>query len=218
MIKHYDEYHVEFDKIFRYILREMISDSPKPIRLRKINPSMYQKALDDFMKFGEITRYPTKYIHQWKNIVIENVIFLDVTTMLFGHAEHFNTDIFDDVVLNTDETGESVSDWGEAMEYIEENGYDEVLDKILPKWSNGHNLISDYGLEPLYKIVKELIETDDVNKILVLINKALDISHQRSDLSELFIQGGAASLNRISGVNETIIKLIKEELFNLIYE
>jgi len=218
MIEHYEDYYVEYDNLFRDILQEMISDSPEPFRLRKINPNMYQKALDDFMKFGEITHYPTKYIHTWKNIVITNYMYLDVITMFFGHTSYFDTDMFNDMIFNTDETGESIKDWSEAMEYIEENGYDEVLDRILPKWSNGHDLISDFGLEPLGKIIKELIETKNHNKILVLINKALDVSHQRSDLSELFIQGGAASLDRISGVNETIIKLIKEELFNLIYE
>jgi hypothetical protein len=218
MIEHYEDYYLEYEDLFREILQLMVNRSDEPIRLRKINPSMYQKALDDFMKFGEITHYPTKYIHQWKNIIIQNYMYLDVITMFFGHTSYFDTDTFNDIVLNTDETGESVPDWSDAMEYIEENGYDKVLDNILPRWSNGLDLISDYGLEPLRKIVRELIETKDHNKILVLINKALDVSHQRSDLSELFIQGGAKTLDRISGVNENVIKLINNEILYLMYE
>jgi hypothetical protein len=222
MIEHTKDYYYEYDNLFREILNLMISRSNEQIRLRKINPNMYQKALNDFMKFGEITNYPTKYIYAWKNIIIENFMYLDVITMFFGHTSYFDEDTFNDMVLNPDETGESISGWNEAMEYIENNGYDEVLDRILPRFSNGHDLISDYGLEPLRKIVEELINSNDYNKIIVLINRALDISHQRSDLSELFIEGGEASLNRISGMNENIynneilLKIIRSELLKLL--
>jgi len=211
-----EDYYYEYDNLFREILGLMVSKSNQPIRLRKINPNMYQKALNDFMKFGKITYYPTKYIDAWKNIIIENFMYLDVITMFFGHTNHFDLDVFNDTVFNTDETGESVNDWSDAMEYIENNDYDKILDNILPRFSNGHDLISDYGLEPLRKIVTELIESNDHNKNIVLINKALDVSHQRSDLSELFIEGGEASLNRISGVNESILRIIKDEILKFI--
>lgn len=213
-----DEYYSEYDNLFREILHLMVIKYNQPIRLKKINPNMYQKALNDFMKFGEITHYPIKYVIEWKNIVIENYMYLDVITMFFGHTSYFDVDTFNDVVLNTDETGRRVNDWGEMMEYIEENGYDVILDNILPSFSNGHDLISDYGLKPLREIVDELYETNDPNEIIVLINRALDVSHQRSDLSELFIEGGESSLNRISGVNENLKRIIKEEIFNYLYE
>lgn len=212
------DYYEEYDNLFMEILMDMVNKSTKKHVLRKINPNMYQKALNEFIKYGELMRFPAKYVEQWKNIIIQNFMYLDVITMFFGHSTHFDIDAFNDMVLNTDETGKSVSDWNEAMEYMEEQGYDEILDNILPRFSNGHDLISDYGLEPLRKIVESLYKTDDPNEILVLINKALDISHQRSDLSELFIEGGEASLNRISGVDENIIKIIREEVLNFLNE
>jgi hypothetical protein len=210
----FDDYYSDYDELFREILGLMMSKSNQKIRLRKINPNMYQKALNEFMQYGKLMRFPTKYVEQWKNIVIQNFMYLDVITMFFGHTSWFETDAFNDTVLNTDETGKSVSDWSEAMEYIEEMGYDDVLDNILPQFSNGHDLISDYGLEPLRKIIGELYVTDDPNQILVLINKALDVSHQRSDLSELFIEGGEASLDRISGTNESVRRIVREEIKN----
>lgn len=212
------DYYEEYDNLFMEILMDMVNKSTKKHVLRKINPNMYQKALNEFIKYGELMRFPSKYIHQWKNIIIQNFMYLDVITMFFGHKSYFNVDTFNDMVLNTDETGKSVSDWSEAMEYMEQMGYDEVLDNILPRFSNGHDLISDYALEPLTKIVESLYKTDDPNEILVLINKALDISHQRSDLSELFIEGGESSLDRISGVNENIKKVIREEIINYLKE
>lgn len=210
---HTYEYYEIHDEIWRDILEQMVRRDKTPIRLTKINPSMYQQALIDFMRFGKITRYPIKNILKWKNIIIRNTIFLDVNTMFYGHTSYFDEDTFNDYVLNTDETGESIHDWGEAWEYMGERGYEEILDAFMPKFSNGHDLISDYGLEPLQRIVVELLQTDDPNQIIVLINKALDISHQRSDLSELFIEGGQASLNKISGLDENVINLIKEEIY-----
>jgi hypothetical protein len=206
------DYYEEYDDVFREILTKMINGDRTKIILKKIKPQMYQQALNEFMRYGKIMRYPVKYIEQWKDIVVRNTVFLDVNTMFYGHTSYFDVDTFNDYVLNTDETGESVSDWQEAWEYMEKKGYDEVLEDFMPKFSNGHDLISDYGLEPLKKVVVSLMQTQDPNQILVLINKALDISHQRSDLSEIFIEGGEASLDRISGTNETLSRIIKEEI------
>lgn len=212
------DYYEEYDNLFREILMDMVNKSTKKHVLKKINPNMYQKALNEFIRYGELIRFPSKYVEQWKNIVIQNFMYLDVITMFFGHTNNFDIDAFNDIVLNRDETGKSVSNWNEAMEYMEQMGYNKILDNILPRFSNGFDLISDYGLEPLRKIVESLYETDDPNEILVLINKALDISHQRSDLSELFIEGGQNSLNKISGIDENIIKIIREEVLNFLNE
>jgi hypothetical protein len=211
---HIYAYYEIYDEIYCDILMQMVNEDRTKIILKKIKPSMYQQALNEFVKFGEIVRYPTKYINDWKDIIIRNFAYLDVITMFWGHTQSFDEDTFNDIVLNSDETGERIGCWSEAMDLIEKRGYDEVLDDFLPKFSNGHDLISDFGLEPLGKIVNQLLQTEDPNNILVLINKALDISHQRSDLSELFIEGGQQSLNKISGLDESVIKIIKEEIIN----
>jgi len=212
------DYDEEYDDVFRDILYKMVNGDTTKIILKKIKPQMYQQALNEFVKYGQIMRYPTKHIHDWKGIVIRNTIFLDVNTMFYGHTSYFNVDTFNDWVFNTEETGESVKDWSEAWEYMEEKGYADVLEEFMPKFSNGHDLISDYGLEPLNGVVQQLMEIQDPNQILVLINKALDISHQRSDLSEIFIEGGEASLDRISGTNESVLNIIKEEISKFLNE
>ena len=202
-IDHMQDYYSEYDNLFREILGLMISKSNEQIILRKIQPNMYQKALNEFIKFGQLTHYPTKFVTLWKDIVIENYTYLDVITNLYGHTSSFDIDIFNDTVLYDDGNEDRyLNDWSDAWEHMTEMGYDIVLDNILPHFSNGHELISDYGLNPLGVIIKDLLNTTDPNEILVLINKALDVSHQRSDLSELFIEGGESSLDRISGLNE----------------
>lgn len=207
------DYDDEYGETFREILQKMVTGDKTKIVLKKIKPQMYQQALNEFIKYGKLMRFPTKYVYDWKDLVIRNTVFLDVTTMFYGHTSYFDVDTFNDMVLYDDDNKENyVSDWSEAFEYIEEKGYNNVLDEFMPTFSNGHDLISDYGLEPLAKICAELMETQNPNEIIVLINKALDVSHQRSDLSELFIEGGESSLDRISGVNENVLKIIREEI------
>lgn len=43
-----------------------------------------------------------------------------------------------------------------------------------------------------------LVNEIDVNQILILINKILNVTHPRSDLAELFIIGGSDSLTMVS--------------------
>ena len=72
------------------------------------------------------------------------------------------------------------------------------FDETLPTFSNGQPLVSDYGLKPLYDLGQELIDIKDPKDIVIMINRILDVTHQRSDLAELFIEGGRESLDYIS--------------------
>lgn len=66
---------------------------------------------------------------------------------------------------------------------------------MLPDGSDGW---SDFGLSPLCAIIDEYNEDLEPEKVLVLVNRCLDVYHQRGDLSSIFIKGGTSSLNRIS--------------------
>jgi hypothetical protein len=76
------------------------------------------------------------------------------------------------------------------------------LDKVgLTDWMlmpDGSDAISDYGIDPIMRIIDEYDESLEPEQVLVIVNKALDVYHQRGDLSSIFIQGGKSSLNRIS--------------------
>lgn len=67
----------------------------------------------------------------------------------------------------------------------------------LPDGSDGW---SDFGLSPLFSIIDEYSDELEPEKVLVLVNRCLDVYHQRGDLSSIFISGGKLSLDRISGV------------------
>lgn len=75
---------------------------------------------------------------------------------------------------------------------------------------DGSDAISDFGIEPLLNVISEYNDNLPAEKVLVIVNKALDVYHQRGDLSSMFIQGGRKSLNRIA---ESVKKLNGKKVF-----
>jgi hypothetical protein len=97
-------------------------------------------------------------------------------------------------------------------QYLEEKGFWEWL--ILP---DGSGAYSDYGIRPLEEIISEYTENSTPEQTIVLINRLLDVTHQRGDLSSIFIEGGKSTLTRISNnsyLNESKNMSIKQENFD----
>ena len=87
------------------------------------------------------------------------------------------------------------NNFSSAIEFLE----DEMnMDDYIPFFTNDQPVLSDFGLEPLLKLADKLVDQTKPEDIIVTINKILDISHMRSDLSEIFIYGGQKSLDFIS--------------------
>jgi len=63
---------------------------------------------------------------------------------------------------------------------------------------NGHARMSDYGLEPLLKLLHELTMEPDSSDQLVILDRILNIVHQRSDIAGWFVEGGSRSLDKLS--------------------
>ena len=175
--------------IFLYI------QNKEKIIIYKINPIQYKTALSEFVKYGEFFRFPEQIIYKWKNICLRNTLILKIMNDIYGNsmAGDFPFEEFYDVFEIPEE--EHDYNWGTAIDILE-NQYN--IEEYTPKFSNGHELISDYGMKPLAKLAIELINQTNPNEIIVTINKMLDVSHQRSDLSELFIEGGGGSLDMMT--------------------
>jgi hypothetical protein len=58
--------------------------------------------------------------------------------------------------------------------------------------------MSDYGLEPLLKLLYDLMRTDVPEQELVLIDRMLNVVHMRSDIASWFVEGGSRSLSQLS--------------------
>lgn len=250
-----------------------------------INPSMYEKALQEFTRYGYFQRFPTKYIYQWMGIIMKNTAILIANTSLAGHADGFNYEtVFDFVETYYDDRDafleENEKIWveiseNEIMSFIsddevkfpinEENGihkdgqydlfmnqaqvyaYDKKRDASYKKkiqtainninqdnhtynieskdgkyyivsdvfdflndiglydWMvmpDGSDAWSDFGLEPLMEIINEYNSDLSPEKVIVIVNKALDVYHQRGDMASIFVEGGTKALSKISECKE----------------
>lgn len=81
----------------------------------------------------------------------------------------------------------------DAWKYLEILGLYEWM-----RMPDGSDAWSDFGIRPLMEIFDEYDSDLPPEKVIVLVNKALDVSHQRGDMASIFIEGGSASLSRIS--------------------
>lgn len=261
-----------------------------------INPSMYQKALNEFIRFGHLDKFPSKYIYQWMGIIMKNTAILIANTELAGHSQGFPYDEVGETLMSYLNDGDyengkfQIEGYDDILEVVDYETFYKDLDKfIIPDnlmerakeiLSNGnndeeglrwvvnlfneyydkshyrktlynytldeqnrickkHNMMdvldeiglydwmklpdgsdawSDFGIDPILELISKYNENDSPEKVLVLINKILDVYHQRGDLSSIFIEGGSKSLSQISNGNvaEAIWKyklknIIKEE-------
>lgn len=258
-----------------------------------INPSMYEKALQEFTRYGYFQRFPTKYIYQWMGIIMKNTAILIANTSLAGHANGFNYEtVFDFIETYYDDRDafleENEKIWVEISEneimsfisddevkfpinegngihkdgqydlfmnqaqvdaydkkreelksarlkakrdasykkkiqtainninqdnhtynieskdgkyYIVSDMFDFLNDIGLYDWMvmpDGSDAWSDFGLEPLMEIIKEYNSDLSPEKVIVIVNKALDVYHQRGDMASIFVEGGTKALSKIS--------------------
>jgi hypothetical protein len=190
--------------------RHLLSDicDQIPIKFKVIPKMQYKNALIEFVRYGEFMRFPSKIIFKWKALLLENIFKLSSLSDIHGHSQHFPYDEFHNV-FNYDYDTHEFSDWLKSKGKDDKSLYnfylvyeflDEVynLDNITPQFSNGHDVLSDYATAPLMKLAEELDENETPEEIIVTINKILDVTHQRSDIAELFIEGGSSTLDEIS--------------------
>ena len=225
--KYYD-YLEEYDE---YTVLRMLANGEN-LWVPLIQPAMYQQALNEFTKFGKFEKFPIKYIYQWMGIIMKNTAIIRAITSIAGHDMGYPTDAIIDAMFNSreefeeykktlehkgnfspdfgwteydepeDEEFKEVDDEEAACQYLEDNGYFNKM--TLP---DGSSAWSDYGIQPLEEIILEYNDSLEPEKVLVLINRALDVTHQRGDLASAFIEGGYGTLTSISNkgyVNENI--------------
>ena len=185
---YYEEYGVD------YVLNEFFSNpNGKQNWGTLINPNMYEKALKEFTRFGTLTNstFPSKYVYQWMGIIMRNTATLEANTQLAGHSQHFPigdvVDFAENKGIELEPTYDDCSNWLEAQGL-----YDWM------QMPDGSDAWSDYGLSPLWEIIKEYDENLPPEEVLVLVNRALDVYHQRGDMASIFIQGGSSTHTRIS--------------------
>lgn len=177
------------------VLWEFLEDKKNGILERKwrlIPKEPYWNALKGFMQYGEAFRTPEYLINDWLQIIYYNVITLTYITELAGHSQHFPFDDFNDVFFYENED-EAPNDYYECSEYLDNLGFYDWC-----KLPDGSDAWSDFGLEPLWKIITSIKDDSTKGEKLVAINRCLDVIHCRGDLASMFIEGGSKSCYDIS--------------------
>lgn len=161
-----------------------------------ISPRMYQKALNEFTKYGKFVNFPTKYLYQWMGIIMRNTAKLRANTNWAGHSSYFPFQEFLDFFVDEeDEEAREKYDgnYEACSEHLDEIGFYDWM--IAP---DGSDAYSDFGIEPIEELIMKYDENMPLEELIVLINKVLDVYHCRGDLSSLFIEGGRKTLSKIS--------------------
>ena len=177
------------------VLHEFLSDKNNGITEKKwklIPKEPYWNALRGFMQYGEAFRTPEYLISDWLQIIYHNVITLTYMTEFAGHSQSFPYDDFNDVFFYDNED-DVPNGFYECAEYLDKIGFYDWC-----KLPDGSDAMSDYGLEPLWKIITSIKDDSTKGEKLVAINRCLDVIHCRGDLASMFIEGGSKSCYDIS--------------------
>ena len=187
-----------------------------------IQPEMYQQALREFTKYGKFIKFPTKYIYQWMGIIMKNTAILRACTEICGHSNSVPVEEFIEFFFGGDEamfeeykeSHNFDNDYDAMWEYLYEKGWDDYS-----KLPDGSDAISDYGIRPLEQIISEYNSDLEPEKVIVLINRLLDVVHCRGDIASMFIVGGSKTLSTISEeIKKKKTIFISEQQLNVLKE
>lgn len=190
-----------YEEVSPYTVLMNFKESPKGSKqdwTPLIKPSQYSRALHDFMTYGDAMRFPENIVDEWIRIIAHNTAQLQANTVLVGHT-------------SSSPMGEFLEAYGEEFEeWCEKNGKDSTNEFDMWEFMenlgfydylqapDGNDAWSDYGLKPLWKILKEYEPNMSVSEKVILVNRCLDVYHCRGDMSSMFIEGGKNVLSQIS--------------------
>lgn len=144
---------------------------------KKLPLTRVKKIWRDYMKFGFVR--DEKGIQEISDKVVDIIARLDAATALMGHTPECPKNIIEDKELDYDEAT------------------DNRLSTFLTDEDGGYRL-SDFGLKPLQELSVKILTTTKPEELLLLIDRVLNVVHQRSDLASWFVEGGRGALEELS--------------------
>jgi len=131
---------------------------------------------EDTAKIGFVR--DSKGLDSIREIMVHNVVRLAVNTAIAGHTSTQPDDIL--APHFAEEEQEAFVSW--AIDIPETGGW----------------RISDYGLPKLSELAALALETEQPEKVLVILDMMLNVAHQRSDLASWFVEGGSRTLSDLA--------------------
>lgn len=158
-----------------------------------IDANMYAKATDEFIRYGTFLYFPHKHVFRWIGILMKNTAILLSNTILFGRGNHIPVDECNKWIDENCQDCKKTKDWNSIFKILCGIGLYSWM-----KLTDGSTAVSDFAIKPILDILSEYNEDTSAEDAFVIVNKCLDITHQRGDLSLIFIQGGRKTLDEIS--------------------
>ena len=175
-----------------YVLNDFISSkTTMQPWIPVIDADMYSKALIEFIKYGTFIHFPTKYIYSWIGIIMKNTAILLADTILYGNGNYLPIEECEDFMSANNKEYIKSGNWKDCYEALDNIGLFKWM--RLPDKSIG---LSDFGIKPIIDILCEYEDSISAEKAFTVVNKCLDISHRRGDLSSIFIEGGKEMLDK----------------------
>jgi len=119
--------------------------------------------------------------------IIDNVARLFVNTIMCGHTAISPIDYLREYIRSDID--------------IDVEDFNAFTDEYFWDADQGCFRISDYGLVMLADICCEMTQCVSAEQLLALISAALNVYHQRSDLSAWLVEGGQEELCRLSNLD-----------------
>lgn len=171
------------------LLNEFLSDKKNGIPQKRWNLipfEQYRNVRERFLREPQMARIPLNLVTSWFDIIIHNTLSISYITDFAGHSQYFPSEDLEEVFG-------VYADYSEGWKVLDKEGFYDWA-----KLPDGSDAWSDYGLSPLYKIIGEYSENMEPGDVLMLIDRALDVSHCRGNLASAFIEGGSKSCDNIT--------------------
>jgi hypothetical protein len=137
------------------------------------------KVHEVWLRFSRTGRVSEESLEEIFDSVRDNVVRLKIATVVGGHDAISPATLLDEHFAADEQ--EQFMDW---LVFTEDG------------WR-----VSDYGLEPLEDAVALAFEAPSLALKLKYLDRALNVVHQRGDLSRLFIEGGRRTVMNLETVD-----------------
>lgn len=198
-----DEYDVYdlFSEAPRMVLQQYRSRQPgERQKWRRVPIETLERIWQQHAR-GFIPEASEKLIDRIADDFIWDVAQLYGNTVVSGHVHTYTYDAIEEELQE------------EGIEMLSEEDWtsDDGFDEFMYNEEHGNATISDYAMNPLMEDCLELANAGSAEEKLVVIDRMINRIHMRGDIAALFVEGGIASLDRLSETPEERKRRMWEE-------
>ena len=143
-----------------------------------LNPNTVKKVWSDYAKMRFVNN--SKAVEKIALQSVRIIAYLQASTEISGHtpldARRYIKDCYSEEFTD--------DEWDGFVDFVVDD-------------EEGECRLSDYGLPKLIGLIGELKAANTYEEVLVIVDRMLNVAHQRNDLSKIFIRGGVKSLDDI---------------------